>query len=64
MLALPPVTADKQFENLTAARRRLMLLSGMLCVHIPAGFISATLLDRGVGANNSIQVEDAGAAAE
>jgi hypothetical protein len=46
MLALLPVTADKQFENLTAARRRLMLLSGMLCVHIPAGFISAALLDR------------------
>jgi hypothetical protein len=28
MLALPPVTADKQFENLTAAPQRLMILSG------------------------------------
>jgi hypothetical protein len=38
-----------------------MLLSGMLRAHIPAGF---TLLDRRGGANNSIQVKDARAAAE
>jgi hypothetical protein len=43
---LTPVTADKQFENLTAAPQRLMILSGMLRVHVPAGSISATLLKR------------------